>query len=320
MRDEGVNAESPRVYVACALSSVSGEDWRLLEDDCEAIKRGIVGASKDSTPAWDCFVHAPIDHTSPSRAPSLTAREVWRKNVREVQCWADGLVAHGFKGGSCGVGQELTWAFERGLPILYVHHRDSPVSRQIRGMAELSPWFDIREFQASDHLERISRAWTVERRHVIENGPLHRAYVCSAWEPVRGELATRWELFTRAEKARICAAARTDPEEIVDVLDHAMRLSSLPGAKLVSLLSAFDVDPLLYLPFPLMGLTRDERKALEECRRRLEWGESFTHAIEFAGRRIKQRMSIAVSRDELDLEQSEAWDEIARRWRRGELG
>lgn len=81
-------AADPRIYLACALSSVPASERINLESDCLAINRAVVSAALDADPTWCCSVHAPITHS----APWLDTRDedsIWEDNTREVICDSD---------------------------------------------------------------------------------------------------------------------------------------------------------------------------------------------------------------------------------------
>lgn len=311
----------PMIYLAASLTNVE-EIYKVpLRNDCELIKRAV-------EETWflsrrEISVYDPISKTAPWEGrPAFTPAEIWKTNTAKIVVEADALMVHAARGASIGVGQEVDWAFDRGIPILVVHPEDDKVSKQVLGI----PGFvEIIAFSDDDDLWRQVSAWIVRWRGRIEVGYQHRRSVELMFRPVSDALRAAWEdlvgrVGRQAPRVReIEAACRMKAEEIDDVLEHPLKFGFLPGAKQVLLGSALNVKVPAFLMAQVAQpeLTSTERVALKEAQHENSWGDGFTLVIENVGRRQKANDASFVSRH--DLSDSRGWEEVADLFIRGKI-
>ncbi len=96
---------------------------------------------------------------------------MFARNAHHVLSEADALIVYGWSP-SAGVGQEIIWAAQSGLPVLYVEPQGHPPSRQVAGTpGDLT----IIRQSTPDHLKDEIRRWVRRRRHQLEPTPVDDA-------------------------------------------------------------------------------------------------------------------------------------------------
>ncbi|MEK7463665.1 MAG: hypothetical protein AAB610_00890 [Patescibacteria group bacterium] len=112
-----------KIYIGCALSSLSLEDRTNLLENISKLKEKI----KDSFEILEFF----WVRMDPSKA---TPEEVYRVDIEECVMVADCMLAI-CDYPSLGLGYEMATAIEkRGIPVLAVAHKNSMVSKLITGV------------------------------------------------------------------------------------------------------------------------------------------------------------------------------------------
>ena len=283
------------IYLACKLTNLSAEYSQTITGDCTAISAAVVTASQEDSPPWGCTVYSPAIHTAPWLNLGLTADQIWYRNTRQVLCLSDGLIAHGHSGGSNGVGHEITMAYGRGIPILYVHHESVPVSLQIQGMRRHAAWFSIEPFQNRDHLTEIAGRWVKKNRLILNDGPSYRKDVAVSWQKLTTELSHKWDLLLDSADdgdrlaGEAAFIARMSPEEISDTVSDPLLVASLPGSKLLQLGAALGVHVAAHLGYirRLPDLLPIELENLEEWRAAKGYGRSFATTLSHLAQQLR---------------------------------
>ncbi len=255
-----------RLYLACPLTGLGDDGRRQVRSDVAAVKRAVERATdidRAEDEVWPVAVYAPIDHTAPWSDDSLSAHEVYRHNLREVHD-SDGLIVLAEGGGSAGVGQELEWAIQLRIPVLYLTATGA-ASRQISG----SPAFVSARIYNNDtetledHVKNFLRQW----RPLILDGPARRESRKLRFEAITTRLRAAWQGCSNptdvAAEARIdlqyMELALTDPRYVaVMATDTLLTLAHLLQVPL----NALDPEPSFVLPVtmlrPLMAAAADE--------------------------------------------------------------
>lgn len=126
----------PLAYLAMALTLLpEGAERREAESNEYIIKQAIVESTTGAADPWQLRVHSPLEHTAPWKRDDLTPDDLYRINTALLWEEVDALIVLGVRGGSLGVGQELVWAGDQLVPLLYLHSDGQDLSRQVLGMA-----------------------------------------------------------------------------------------------------------------------------------------------------------------------------------------
>lgn len=259
-------AGDARLYLACPLTDLDLPARRQVRSDVAAVKRAVERATdvdRVEAEAWPVAVYAPIDHTAPWGEDGLSAHEVYCQNLREIHA-SDGLIVLAEKGGSAGVGQELEWAIQLRIPVLYLTAA-GVASRQISG----SPAFISARIYNNDtatledHVKNFLRQW----RPLILDGPARRESRRLRFEAITTRLRAAWQSCSNrtdvAAEARIdlqyMELALTDPRYVaVMATDTLLTLAHLLQVPLQTL----DPGPSFVLPVamlrPLMAAAAEE--------------------------------------------------------------
>lgn len=320
-----------QIYVACALTNVSDGSRRTLKKDCAAIIDAVQQAAGND--AWRVVAYDPITHTPPwePEGRAFSAEDVWAIDTAKVLEEADGIIIHGFQGGSSGVGIELAFAFARGIPILYVHHDTCDVSRMIHGMPgfiEVAPFFEAGEDDRSE-LRRVVTEWLQRWRPVIEDGPIARDGLARIFERLHRALLTSWNELSHERRIEAAWIARMMVSEASEYLRSPVRLASMPAHKLLLLGTALElnVPGLIAASWRPPPLSDPELRALSSAAEEYEWGPQYVALAENVARGYKNRRLLQADEEglvarhgsEFNLGDSSEWIRIMDDFRRGHL-
>ncbi len=295
-----------RLYLACPLTGLRDVDRRQIDSDVEAVKRAVERETNlDRIPekAWPLAVYAPIDHTAPWRDDGLSPYEVYRRNLKAIHD-SDGLVVLAEKGGSAGVGQELEWAIQLRIPVLYLTATDEP-SRQIAG----SPAFISAQVYGNDtatledHVKNFLRRW----RPLILDGPSRRESRGLRFQAITTRLLAAW--VSCSNPTEVAAQARIDLRYLEVALSDARYVAVMATDTLLTLaqllgvpLRTLDPEPSFVLPVPmlrpLMAAAAEEgwqdnaiERLLHEGRAALQSGSSSPLTTISGWKRLSQKLA-----------------------------
>lgn len=228
---------TPLIYIASPLTHLdqTGRDAVLAWGDIveSAIREATIEAEDD----WAVCVHLPAKLSPPWVSDDRSSQEIFELNTDVLWCEADALIIIAHQGGSLGAGQELEWARAVQLPILYVHRRSEPVSRQVRGTPAditLCPFGDPGELR--DAVTTFIRS----RRYVIQDGPRRRRSRSLRFTPLALSLHDSWRDRDQGSRREIAALAGLDVRSVERLLTDPLRLATLASAQLAMLSSALD--------------------------------------------------------------------------------
>ena len=183
----------PILYLACPLTSVDTATSKLVDSWCTHVINTVTETAADSGQPWEIGVHAPWLWSNPARGDGRAPDAIYTMNSHKVR-ESSGMIVLSIGGGSTGIGQELAWAVALRLPVLYLHPKDEPASRQVLGTPgdlTISAFDDATALVDSPHLLRTQRTVIEDRarRAVGEsvNFAALRVALAGEWDR-RGEL------------------------------------------------------------------------------------------------------------------------------------
>lgn len=278
---DGEPAPGPVLYLACPLTSVDATTRMLVDSWCTLIAKTVADTAADSENPWQVAVHAPIVWSNPARGDARPPEDIYKLNSRQVRDCA-GMIVLSIAGGSTGIGQELAWAVALRLPVLYLHHRDEPVSRQVLGTpGDVS----VVAFKDGDDIVETVRGFLRNQRSVIEDHARRAKGEATKFTAMRTSVAEEWDRSPEPDRLRVQAETRIHRERITELLENdnsialasLSELSALAGALMVPVTA---VPPLQHLP----ELGERERDALRLVCDEYDWPGSKALDIELAAR------------------------------------
>jgi hypothetical protein len=278
---DGEPKTGPVLYLACPLTSVDPTTRQLVDSWCTHITNTVSETAADSERPWRVAVHAPVVWSNPARGDTRAPEAIYTLNSRQVRACA-GMIVLSIAGGSTGIGQELAWAVAMRVPVLYLHHKDEAVSKQVLGTpGDLT----VVAFSDATDLVEAVRTYLRAQRPVIEDQARRSIGEALKFAALRISLAEAWDNSGERGQARVEAEGRVHRARIVELLedDNALgmasvsELTALAGALDVSLASLVQADRL-----PELG--ERAREALALVCDEYEWSGSKALELEFAAR------------------------------------
>jgi hypothetical protein len=238
----------PQVYIACSLTAIADdvEAQQLLKSWCHIVREAINtetagGDVLGESRAWTVRCDAPIDRSAPWKDADATGEDIYRRNSRALWTDNDAIIVLGFRGGSIGVGQELEWAIQQGIPALYLQPPGNAVSRQVLGAAAEAD-IAIEAFEEPRELDGIVRRWLSRRRRVIEDGPRLRAMTRERLLLAQAWMVETWRRLDIDERIEVCATARLKPARVNRLLLEPDALAAASTGVLLRLTSALGLE------------------------------------------------------------------------------
>ena len=259
------------LYVASPLTRLkqAPSEARLVESELDTITEAIKSLDFDGGLNMSIEAYVPIGHSSAHRHADLTPEEVFKTNSLQVLTRSDGLIVYGCEPGA-GVGQEFTWAATQAtIPVLWLHHDEHPVSRQVRG----TPGdITVKSYDEPSDLRREVRDWVRSRRAVLAAGPFRRATREQRWRGPTTAAQARWARLSDEERIRICATLHIAPAVIDFYLSDPLLFASAP----VWVFDQLTAEGLLAARSPATSrpfgrLETQQLMALAEASREYEW-------------------------------------------------
>jgi hypothetical protein len=257
----------PLVYVASALSSLGGDEQRLVDAWCELIHRAVVETAGHADPPWSVRVHMPITWSAPWVEQHRSAEEIYHLNASRV-LRAAALIVVGYKGGSLGSGQEFAWAGLLRVPVLYLRPAGTALSRQIEGTpVDLV----VSEFTSSALYDTVSQ-FVRSRRAVIEDHPRQLRSRTLLMAPLALTLQRAWQKLEAEEQEAVVAASRIHPRRITHLVTDPLSLAACGLTELLALAGALGVDAWRCMsPRPLVDLDPRQLGALTTAAEEFAW-------------------------------------------------
>lgn len=264
----------PQIYLASPLTHIADDEKarRLVGSEIEIISKAIDECTRNADPRWLVRLHAPIQWTAPWNAgDTRSPPELYAANRRLVIGDTDALIIHGYGGGSMGVGQEFVWATELGVPILYVHHKEEPVSRQLEGTPAL---LTVAAFADPAQLADVTRCFIRDNRTLIELGPIRRRNRKTRFLPLQVELQGMWANLSQHQQQSVAATAGTSTTHVDFMVADLLEIGMAPIHLLTALGAGLGVDVVSALgrgPLPELGV--GQIRALVAAADEQAWGE-----------------------------------------------
>ncbi len=273
-------AEAPCVYVATKITGVApaSPERQIIDLAVTAIRDAISECTTQAADQWILRIHAPVEWTSPELTPDMKPSEVFGTNAQKVIGDTDALIVYGY-GPSAGVGQEVAWAAQLGIPVLYIEPPGHLASRQIAGT---SGDIEVRSYTVPDQLKETVRCWIRSRRHQIEASPGRRRTRLALTSVIRTQLCIAWESRPLHLQQRTAAHVGVTPSLIEWWLSDDAIFAAAPFQPLtalcVSLLGSADAitsrRSLTTVQFEALLIARDEHgwddHAVDDLRHRAE--------------------------------------------------
>ena len=215
----------PILYLACPLTSVDPPTSKLVDSWCTHIINTVTETAADSGQPWEIGVHAPWLWSNPARGDGRPPGAIYTMNSHKVR-ESSGMIVLSIAGGSTGIGQELAWAVALRLPVLYLHPKDEPASRQVLGTpGDLT----VAAFDDATALVEAVRTFMRTHRAVIEDRARSAVGESIKFAALRIALAHEWDRRGHFERARVQAEARIHAARITELLEDDNALCSFNG-------------------------------------------------------------------------------------------
>lgn len=302
--------DAPLLYVAIPMSHLEeGRDRDHVEMLAYAVDAAIREETRQEHDPWAVRVHSPLKLTAPWKDDGWTEVDVYRINTGKIWCEADGLIVVADRGGSLGIGQEMEWAFNLQLPVLYLYRHGDPVSRQIRG-AGTEYDVSIEAFEGPESLRDVVGRWLAARRHVICDGPRLRAGREIRFDQVRLGVARAWRKLSDGERQHIALTIRMPRVRIERLAADPLALAAASAEEMATLCGALGIPVLGDLSArPVPDLLPQQRAALGNAAAEFEWDYETARDLE---RRARLELARGGVR-RLPLASPQDWGEFRRR-------
>lgn len=266
---EDLTADRPLVYLAAPLSHLAEDRREKVELLAHTVNNAISEETRGGPDPWPIRVHSPIKISAPWKDDDREPEDVYELNSGTIELDADAIVVIAEQGGSLGIGQELAWACDAGIPVLVVHREKTYVSRQLTGAAT---HFDIsiEPYGNPEHLRDIVCRWLVSRRREICDGPRRRLGRRLALRGRGEQLVKAWEGLSEEERRIVsitCAMTTARIERILSDPRHLDLASVREMTTLEGVLRVEDAKPATASP----ELGRSQRQALSLAAREFGW-------------------------------------------------
>lgn len=301
--------DAPMLYVAIPLSHVKeGRDRDHVEMLAYSVDAAIREETRQEHDPWAARVHSPLKLTAPWKDDGWSEFDVYQINTEKIWAEADGLIVVADRGGSLGIGQEMEWASDLQLPVLYVHRSGDSVSRQVRG-ATREYDISIQAFEGPESLRDVVGRWLASHRHVICDGPRRRAGREIRFDQVRLGLARAWKDLSDGERQHIALTIRMPRERIERLAADSLALAAASSEEMATLCGALGI-PVLgdAARHPLPDLLPIQRAALGNAAAEFEWDYETAHDLERRARLELARGGIR----RLPLASAQDWGEFRR--------
>jgi hypothetical protein len=272
--------DAPQIYAASPLTGLTAEARQTVLAWCHIVENAVDEATRLAADPWLVRIHVPARLSAPWTNDGRPEEAVYRLNSMTLWTDTDAVIVVGYRGGSIGAGQELEWACDQGLPILYVTTKSDPISRQLRGTpADLT----IRAFEHPDELRDAVTSFVRRYRRTIEDGPRRRASARLRAASSAARLSRAWNGLGGQSKLEVAALVRLQPVRIDLMLEDPLALLAAPLGRVLALGAALGVA----LPFGSDGLPEldfAQMRALLTAQLEYEWDDVLTQRLMLTAR------------------------------------
>jgi len=272
----------PFLYLACPLTSVDPNERQLLDSWCAHIRNCITETCTGSEDSWELGVHVPFWWSNPASGNTMAPEDVYELNYGKVRDCA-GVVVLALRGGSTGVGQELTWAMQLRLPTLYLYPSgQGRVSRQVEGTpGDLT----VVGFEDAEQLVDAVASFLRANRAVIQDHTRRAKDEAVKFVALRMSLYARWRQLSPPERQQAAGAARVHAERVDDLLATDRSIAAASVSELAALAGELGVSLRALAPEPTPpDLSSREREALMQVSDEFEWSGSKALHLELRAR------------------------------------
>lgn len=311
--DSTESEEWPLIYVATPLTHLSTLERQVVSSWSEHVRQAALDIVRESGVPWRIRVHLPTQHSAPWKADGLTADDVYRLNSELLWSEVDALIVIGHRGGSIGAGQEFAWACTQAIPILFLHSKDSPPSRQVIGTRRHADLV-IAAFDDPVEIHDLVHQFLRGRRIVIEDRPRRRRDRRLQVSGLRQDLRAAWEDLLPDERLEAIAISGFPGARIYRLLtdDDALACASLGEILAVSgALGVGIADSFAPTPYP--ELSEPQFHALEAAAQENEWDGATALGLLQFGRAELAKGGVR----RLPLSNIEDWTRLFDVWRSG---
>ncbi|MGQ0631485.1 MAG: hypothetical protein ACT4P1_10610 [Sporichthyaceae bacterium] len=295
------------------MSSTHGEDISLLEHDCARLGQSIQDAAQARGWTWDVFVA-----TQSLRPPSWgngvpDGINVAGLNLRLLAC-SDALAVHGFKGGSFGLGQLISFARGQNMPTAVFHHTRTALSRMLVDDQEYTALLDLYQFDNEWDIHSSAEQWVGKFGADIQCSPDRRKRRDTIHGAAAQTLRDIWISLDPQVQAQVCVETSLPKQAIEEYLSFPALLADLRAETYRALIDALEArhggrEPLV---------CANELAAWREWSTERGIPTAVAHLVLNAASR--ERLTDRVRRDSEDLRHTGGWDQFAERYLRGDAG
>jgi hypothetical protein len=273
---------TPLLYVASQLSTLEGDAIPDMERYCRVAADTARASAKAASPSWELLVYCPIEESAPWKSDGRTPEEVYETNFSKVTQEADGVIVIGRWGGSFGAGQELAWAANVRLPILFLRFAGDKLSRQVEGTPAN---IEIVEFSTEEELADAVQNFVTSRRVSIEAHARHRRARTLEVMGLFEALQERYAGLGAVEKKEVSVISGVHERRLGSLATDPQVLFTASLDELLALTGALDVNIGQALsPIPLPDLTAEELAALRVAAAEWDWSGPKTITLMQAAR------------------------------------
>ncbi len=238
---EGHEDSLPQIYLAAPLSHLDNDDRQAVEFLADAICEAVIDATTRAAKPWKVGLHSPVRWTPPWKADGQTPEQIYRLNSNEMWSKTDALIVIGFRGASLGAGQELGFAMGLAMPVLYVHPKDQPVSRQLSGALDVAD-LTIVGYESPQHLRDRVRRWVGGRRHLLGDGPRRRRGRRLRFASIQTQIREAWEQCDSEERDHVVAVTRIARGRIERLASDPYAVAAATCNELFALVGALQLE------------------------------------------------------------------------------
>jgi hypothetical protein len=304
--------DSPLLYVGMPLSHLPDKkDRERVELLAFTVDRAIVEEAQGAEEPWPIRIHSPIKLTAPWKEDDWSDGEIYRINSGKLWAEADAMILIADCGGSLGMGQELEWACDLQIPVLYVHPDEDPVSRQVKGATEEYDIEIVSYTDPADLRDKVGR-WLTSRKPAILDGPRRRRNREFIFSRTAKFFRDAWDALDPSRQEAIAMIARLKVARIERAVHDPQVLTAMSLQEIGALRGALGFPKLVIGPAPAVAaeLREEQRAALAAAAREFGWDPEIVLLLQ---ERAREELAQGGVR-RLPLASIRDWAGLYRRW------